>query len=456
VRLGTRLFLLGAVLPVAVMVVALTVAGLVFRAALLASLDQGLLAQAAVESVSLFDRAHHEPHLHMATSPLLEEVRPFAPVGELFAPDGTRAVSYPPAPASAPVRPVQPGRPGAPATLSTREQDGEWLRELVVTVQDPDGAPWVLRLTASLAPVEGSVRTFYAVALGFTALAAALLVALQGLMARRLGRRIRRLSEHLGLMRAGELERAPEPDAAGDEISELRQVLAETTLQLKAAREAQDRLLADAAHELRTPLTLMRTRLDLALRRQRTPEELRSALADTRAEVDRLAALATSLLDMASAGRAWDRSTGDLSQLAEESCEAARAEAETRGLLLRVTGERPASARFHAPSLRQAVDNLLSNALKFAPRGSEITVSLRRTQAGALQLSVEDAGPGIPEDQREAIFAPFHRGRALVPGAGLGLTVAREVMRQHGGRAFAEARSGPGACVTLELPGEPS
>jgi signal transduction histidine kinase len=280
-----------------------------------------------------------------------------------------------------------------------------------------------------------------------------MLKALQGLLARRLGRRIRQLSEHLELMHRGELERAPGPDTAGDEISGLRQVLADTTLQLKTAREAQDRLLADAAHELRTPLTLMRTRLDLALRRQRAPEELRAALADTRTEVDRLAALATSLLDVASAGRSWDRSAGDLARLADEACEAARAEAEQRGLLLRVTGERPAEARFHAPSLRQALDNLLSNALKFAPVGTEVIVEVARPAPGRWHVAVMDAGPGIPEAQREAVFAPFRRLSAQGPGAGLGLTVAREVMRQHGGRAYADG-PGPGARVVLELPAD--
>lgn len=452
-KLGTRLWLLGAVLPAAVMLGTLAVAGVVFRAALMSSLDRGLLAQAAVESVSLFDRAGNEPHLHMSSSPLLAEVRPFAPTGELFSPDGRRVVTYPPAPPGTPERAPVPPPPGAPAQLATHEVDGLWVRELVVAVPSPTGgAPWTLRLTASLASVEGSVRTYYAVSLGFTAAAAALLMALQGLLARRLGRRIRQLSEHLELMHRGELEQPPGEDDVGDEISALRHVLADTTLQLKTAREAQDRLLADAAHELRTPLTLMRTRLDLALRRERAPEELRSALSDTRTEVDRLAALATSLLDVASAGRGWDRSPGDLARLADEACEAARAEAEHRGLLLRVTGERPAPSRFHAPSLRQALDNLLSNALKHSPAGTEITVTLSRPTSALWNVAVQDQGPGIPAEQREAVFAPFHRLSAQGPGAGLGLTVASEVMRHHGGRAF--VGEGPGAHVVLELPAE--
>jgi signal transduction histidine kinase len=113
---------------------------------------------------------------------------------------------------------------------------------------------------------------------------------------------------------------------------------------------------------------------------------------------------------------------------------------------------RPAVARVNATALRQAVDNLLSNALRFAPRGTPIRARLER-HGETWRLSVRDEGPGIPEAQREAVFAPFHRVDRG-GGSGLGLAIVSEVLRQHGGRAFAEApTSGQGACVVLELPG---
>ncbi len=447
-KLGTRLWLAGALLPSVVMLVAFLLAGQAFRAALESSLDRGLLAQAAAESVSLFDR-EEGPHLHMAESPLLQDVKPFAPTGELFDERGHLVAHFPPSPHPAELVPSPPTN-GPPSELSTREVPSGRQRELVVRVEDALGRVFVLRLSASLAQVDESVRTFHVTALTVVLGAGLVLLGLQTLLGRRLSRRLRALSEHLERVKRGELDAAPEPDGEHDEVAALREVLAATTMQLRRARQVQDRLLADAAHELRTPLTLMRTTLDLALRRERSAEELREALADARAEVDRLALLASALLDMAAAGQGWDTSQGDLAAVLDEAAEGARAAAEERGVWLEVDCERPAHARFNAMALRQAVDNLVSNALRFAPKGTAIELSLKRRGAG-WRIAVRDRGPGIPEAQREAVFAPFHRGDVR-GGSGLGLAIVSEVMRQHGGTATAlTPDEGPGALVVLDL-----
>jgi len=447
VKLATRLWLLGALLPGAVMLGALLLAGQAFRAALESSLDQALLAQAAAESVSLFDRPDG-PHLHMAESPLLDAVRPFAPTGELYDDTGALVAHFPPAPH--PLDRPAPPLDGPTRELSTLESPAGRVRALVVRLSSGDGRRWSLRLSASMAQLDASVRAFHVVAISFALGAGAILLVLQLLLARRLSRRLARLSEHLERVKAGRLDVAPDADPGGDEVADLRQVLADATEQLKRARAVQDRLVADAAHELRTPLTLMLTSLDLALRRERTPDELRAALTEAREEVDRLAALSTHLLDLAAVGRSWDVAEGDLHALLDEAAEAARAQAEVSGVLLEVQGPSPAPARFSALALRQAVDNLVSNALRFAPRGSTVTLEVRRAGA-AWQLHVVDRGPGIPADQREAVFAPFHRLDRR-GGSGLGLAIVAEVLRQHGGRAFVESATAPGAHLVLELP----
>lgn len=446
-RLATRLWLLGALLPAAVMLGALLLAGQSFRAALESSLDQALLAQAAAESVSLFDRPDG-PHLHMAESPLLDTVRPFAPTGELYDDAGALVAHFPPG--SRPPGRSAPPLEGPERSLATVHSPAGRVRELVVRLASEDGRRWSLRLSASMAQLDASVRTFHLMAISFALGAGAVLLVLQLLLARRLSQRLGRLSRHLERVEAGRLDVPPDEDPGGDEVGDLRQVLADATEQLKRARAAQERLVADAAHELRTPLALMSTSLDLALRRQRTPEELRAALTDTRQEVERLAALSTHLLDLASVGRSWDMEEGDLRALLDEAAEVARAQAETSGVLLEVLGPASAGARFSALALRQAVDNLVSNALRFAPRGSTVTLEARRAGA-AWQIHVVDRGPGIPAGQREAVFAPFHRldGRG---GSGLGLAIVAEVVRQHGGRAWVEADAQPGAHLVLELP----
>jgi signal transduction histidine kinase len=450
VRLVPRLWLNGAVLPTAILLAGLLVAGQAFHLALESALDQALLTQAAAESVSLFD-GQEGPHLHLGRSPLLDTVSPFAPRAELFDAAGVAVLRFPEGRGET-VRGPAPAVSGPSPVLATLAEPSSRLRELVVRVRSPRGVPYALRLTASLAQLDEAVRQFHVVALGMVLATAAALVSLQLLVGRGLSRRLQGLGAHLERLRRGQLDALPGPDDSGDEVSELRAVLAETTIQLKRAREAQDRLLADAAHELRTPLTLMRTSLDLGLRRERSVPELQGALRQTRDEVDRLAHLASALLELGAASRSWDAVDADLAALVEDATEAARAEAEARGVWFELEVERPCPARFSPVAVRQALDNLLANALRYAPRGTPITVAAQ-SRPGGWWLEVEDHGPGIPPAKREAVFAPFHR-EGQGGGSGLGLAIVAEVLRQHGGRAWAtEGRRGPGARVVLQVPG---
>ena len=470
-RLATRMWLLGALVPTLGALLLLAVAGGWFRRHLEAALDRALLAQAAVESVSLFDGPGGRVHLHMATSPLVDSVRPFAPTGDLFGPDGRLVMSYPPrlpgAVADVPHLPAQPVQPGQPPRLGTHtERSGARFRELVVAVAAPVPPPspqsppglYTLRLAASLDQLDRSTRVFYQTTLSLVALFGGLLFALQAVQARRLGARLRGIGAHMAALREGNLERPLAPDPTHDEVGELRAVIAEATAKLSAARQGQERFLADAAHELRTPLGLMRTSLDLALRRPRSPEELRATLQEVRSEVVRLGALCQRLLDRSALAQAdWDRRPVELRALVTEAAQAARAQAEERGLLIELEGPDALTLRGHAPSLRQALDNLLSNALRFAPAGTRIVVQLARVGASAA-VAVCDEGPGVPKAQRPHLFSPFHRGaprasEADAPvGHGLGLSIAREIATRHGGRLYLDEQAARGARFVLELP----
>jgi signal transduction histidine kinase len=435
VKLATRLWLYGALLPVLVMAAVLVTADRAFGLALSRALDQALLAQAAVESVSLFDGPGQKPHLHMATSPLVESVRAFAPEGVLFGPDGEEVMRYPPVVAARDEKEhSRPGVPGAPPALVTAEHDGMRTRSLSVTVVSPLGTPYLLRLTATLAQVDSAQRTFRRLSSTALLVVALALALLQTWQARTLRRRLSALSRHVEALRAGDLTRVLSPESERDELAALREVLGDATRALKQARDGKERLLADAAHELRTPLTLMRTRIDLALRRERAPEELKSALSDTREEVDRLAELATRLLDSAALAHESEPPVAcDLTALLEEAIAALRSAAEQQGLRLTLQADAHVSAHVRPLSLRRAVDNLLSNALKHAAQRIELTL----TRADdTLTIVVRDDGPGIAQAERELVFEPFHRLSHHHPGAGLGLAIVREVARAHHGRAF--------------------
>jgi signal transduction histidine kinase len=448
VKLGTRLWLSGAFLPALVLGGVLLGADRLFHFALERSLDQALLAQAAVESVSLFDGPGQKPHLHMATSPLVESVKPFAPRGVLFGPDGREVMRYPPEHSTAPAQRMLPDPIRTTPRLTTHDDQGERTRQLAVTVRAPDASLYTLKLSADLAQVDRAVSTFQRLAM-FALLATTLiLIGVQSWQSRSLSRRLLSLSLHIDALRRGDLSRKLERDTARDELASLREVLSQATEALARARDAQERLVADAAHELRTPLTIMRTSLDLALRRERSIDELKQALLETREEVERLASLASRLLDVAAGahdGEPMERTR--LDELCREAVQAIgpAASAAQRSVELHAA---PLSAAVRPLSVRRAVDNLLWNAVKYAEHS--VVLHVERAEAG-VRVRVCDDGPGIPMAEREAVFEPFHRVRGSPQGAGLGLAIVREVARVHGGRAYV-ANTQVGAEVCLELP----
>lgn len=442
----TRLVIFGAILPSALLLIAVLVAAVLFRRDQLEDLDRRLLAQAAVESVGLFDAPGGGPHVHLPQSPIAREVEEFAPATALYD-DGGRLVVNVPDPALVPAHVPVSGVVGA-TRFSEQVVAGIARRVLELPVRAPDGRTYTLWLGARLAPLEATMIRFYTATLSATAVLALVLFSLQLAFARRLARRIDVMAAFLPRLRDGDTSLPADP--SGDELGALNATLRHVAVRIAEARAEQDRLLASAAHELRTPLTVLRTEVDLALRKERTPEQLRDALRAVRDDVDRLGALAGALLDLQAVRHfGFDRKLGDLAELVREAAAGLRTVAEARGVELRVEARPPASARFDERALRQALDNLLGNALKHAPAGTVVDVRLSRAK-DRWQLSVADRGPGVSADDAERIFEPFQRSDSG-PGAGLGLAIVREVAQRHGGRAWVDASYDAGARFVLEL-----
>jgi two-component system OmpR family sensor kinase len=447
VTLQRRLLLFGAVLPASLTALGLVVIGFVFGHLLIESVDRGLVLQAASESVSLFDRPGQDAHLHFEESTLIADLQRLQHRGALYGPDGARLLAYPDDGAAPAV--IDLGTVGATPRLTTREVGGERIRELTVAIVSPRGEPHGVWLAVSLASHDAAMRA-YAWTAGLVGVGVTLLMLLLQIgHARGLGARVQRLHAHMRRVSDGDFSAAPAVDAGTDVIAGLRDAIADATGKLQAAAVGQHRLIADAAHELRTPLTAMRMEIDVTLRRPRSNEELMEALTRVRAEVDRLGVLATQLLDMASLRRAdWERVPIDAAALVRAAVDGHRAPAERRGVTLMVQGPEQVAVRANPGPLRQAVDNLLANAIKFSPQGGAVEVTLRPGES-ELTITVEDRGAGVPVGEREAIFAPFHRLQRGSEGAGLGLAIVREVAEAHGGRAFVGERAGGGACFSL-------
>jgi signal transduction histidine kinase len=462
VRLRTRLQLFGAVIPALFLIGAFGLGGMLFRRQMLESIDRALLAQAAVETVSLFDGDEGDPHLHLAHSPMRSQVQSFAASGAIYGQDGALVATFPEDLPVARHVALQAYTPTPSIHTEATAYQGR-VRALLLRVTSPGGEPYALRLAVSLHAYDAAVRLYFQSAGIMVLFATSVLLALQVRQAHRLEARIQALARHMSRVRRGDLEGRPPPDAGTDVIARLRDEIADATEKLQAARDSQERLLADAAHELRTPLALMKTEIDLALRKQRSEAELRDALQHTRGEVDRLTSLAARLLDLTSIRQvAWDARRGDLRALLDEAADGYRTAAEERGIEVRVIGLERAEATFNAGALRQAVDNLLSNALKFSPRNAMIELALE-ADARSWRIVVRDEGPGIPEGAREAVFAPFHRLDQRKEGSGLGLAIVRDVAQRHGGRAYVRSGTGAaaggrskGAELVIELPREPA
>jgi two-component system, OmpR family, sensor kinase len=246
-----------------------------------------------------------------------------------------------------------------------------------------------------------------------------------------------------------------------DELAALGESLNAMLDRLQAALERERRLVDDASHELRTPLANLKAELDLALRRARTQPELEAALRSAADESDRLARLAADLLVLArtSGGRLPVRLEEiDVGSIAREAAAAVDGRVATAGLVLTVSVAEGTRARVDAARLRQALDNLVDNAIRSAPRGGMVSIA-GSVRDGELHIGVSDSGSGFRDGFLDDAFEPFSRsdeGRARTDGgAGLGLAIVRAIAESHGGSVRAENLPQGGALVELRLPMSP-
>ena len=264
---------------------------------------------------------------------------------------------------------------------------------------------------------------------------------------------LRRLADDAGARDAGAL--GPFDDAGlDDELRPLVGSLNGLLRRLGEAIDAQRGFVADAAHALRSPLAALSLQAQLAERagdeasRRASLDELRRGL--RRAE--RLVGQLLTLARQEPGGAEPPFAPVDLAALARAAVVDASVAAEARGVDLGLAGEAPLTVEGDADALRILVDNLVDNALRHAPRGSPVDVSVGADRS----LVVEDRGPGLPEDELDAVFERFRRGRgASGTGSGLGLAIVRRIADRHGAGATLANRPGGGLRATVRFPKRP-
>lgn len=270
---------------------------------------------------------------------------------------------------------------------------------------------------------------------------------------------LERLRNAVSKRRSDDLSPLDEAMAPGEVRPLIREVNA-LIERLKAMMEQQKRFVANAAHQLRTPFAGLRAQAELAKRETASPA-VRTALEGICAGAGRCSRLVNQLLTLArnDPGARNDKAMIDLNlnRIAQETAMNWVPEAVKKNIDLGFEGAETALF-LHGDEggLRDLIDNLLDNAIRYAPPDGHIT--LRAGQDDGVWLSVEDSGPGIPVEERNRVFDRFYRlAGSGQPGSGLGLAIVDEVARRHGATvAIGTAEGGTGAVFTVRFPTRPA
>lgn len=347
------------------------------------------------------------------------------------------------------------GPEGTYAFLDVEGLAPELLRAAVLVARGPDERLYTFVVGVSHEDIDVSLWRAVAMAVPAALLAILAIVLAAWSAQRRTARELCHISEVAAGLDASAFEdllpwhnqlRAAQPTSR--ETATLSNTLSELLGRLEHMIAAQDRFIAEAAHELRTPLTALRGEIELALRRKRSVEEYQEALEWARGDVERLVELAERLLSAARA-RAQRLSLGPVSlgAVVDDRLRRYRAPLEAAGIEVSVEAPPGWRAWGHRGAIEQVIDNLIANVLLHAEGARRVKIS-GGLEGGECHLRFADDGPGVSDEVRPHLFEPFQRSHGQ-GGHGLGLYIARDLMRRQGGDL--ELEEGEGASWRLSL-----
>lgn len=220
--------------------------------------------------------------------------------------------------------------------------------------------------------------------------------------------------------------------------------------QLSGVLAAQRRFLTDVSHQVATPLATIMTNLSILRRAQRGSGPSQEAIADSVAEAERMKRMLARLRALAHADEdiPLRRELVDLAELTADVVHAYAAQAGTSGVEFVTDVRAPARVSADKDLLREAVANLVDNAVRVTPSGQAVTLRVA-AGAGGPSIDVIDHGPGIDDERLKNLFDRFQRSDS---GSGLGLAIARRVVERHGGSIRVQTSPGAGSTFTIELP----
>jgi heavy metal sensor kinase len=261
---------------------------------------------------------------------------------------------------------------------------------------------------------------------------------------------ITRTARHIS---ASDLSARLNMSQAHEEIGQLADTFDAMLERLEESFTRERRFTADASHELRTPLAAMEAILSVIRSEPRTQEEYELALDDLAGETARLRALTEELLQLARGAQPQlsDLAPVDVSVLVHDVVDALQPLAEAKALSVEAQVEPGLAVMGDSDSLIRVFLNLIDNAIKFTDNGGVMVRA--RSSGDDVLVEISDTGVGIPSDRLEDIFDRFYRADASrsAPGTGLGLSLAAQIVRDHGGGLSVESREGTGSTFTVRL-----
>jgi heavy metal sensor kinase len=347
---------------------------------------------------------------------------------------------------------------GGYSERSSRLADGTRVR-VVSRAHILDGRPLLIRLAHSEEPLWLRLKELLVASL----LVLPVTLAAAGLAGYALARRalspIERMACRAQEITPDKLHARLPDDGAEDELGQLARVFNATLARLEQAFEQLRRFTSDASHELRTPLAMIRSVGEVGLQKDGTRAEYRDIIGSMLEEVNRLTSLIDSLLTISRADSGHiqlHRTMMPVMALAREAAGLFEVLMEEKSLRLVLEGDEHAQFEGDRLFLRQALVNILHNAVKYSPVGEVISVRVRNGDANSVIVAIRDNGPGIPLEDHAKVFDRFYRVDKArwreSGGAGLGLSIAKWAVEAHGGSIGLDSAINQGCTFRITLP----
>ncbi len=332
------------------------------------------------------------------------------------------------------------------------------VRMVTVPVRLGKDIPYLVQAGASLEGLQAALERAAWILLILTPLVFVFSLLGGWLLLGRALRRVDNLTQTALDIQSTNLQRRIEHDGTQDEFGRLAQAFDQMIARLDRSFQQVRRFSSDASHELRTPLTAIRGEAEVALLGELRPDDSRRALRNILDSAERMSGIVESLLLLSRADSGQSlirREPVALAETVMEAYEQSEPTANRHGVSMLVDEVEELVVEGDPLWLNQIVTNLLTNGAKYTPEGGSVTISLRQEEGQAV-IRVRDTGIGIPEEHLPHIFDRFYRvdsGRARAAGGvGLGLSITRWAVEEHGGSISVTSKAGEGSEFVVRLP----